>query len=385
MKRTIRIINKAWRCLILIPLMGVLAGCATSDDGSALLRLSANSVAIGAEGGSRTITIATYPKGEEWSASASSEQDWFTIQEQDNSILVTVEPNTSAEERQGELHISSPKSHFTTRTLTVMQEAAEELNLATNAAERYDFDSEGGEYSFSVFTNGSWEISTEAAWISLAKDTVAGKATISTEPNTSEQSLQGVVNVTIGEGEQAQTIEIAVSQGTRAENPYYKLCGKWEITANKWYYSPNGSLNSLDYAPSPSQYYLIFDIEEGVYGESLVMRNFLYPGTALEVRYDKQSEGFIIPFGWMVHTYNMFLYITMVSSTQFSYAMLEVEVIPSADCTALTPQMPSVSGFNHIGFGLWTYNDNGGKVAVGSSARPTMFPMDNIVFRKYQD
>ena len=379
---TTQTFRRAYSFLLLIPL---LAGCATGDDGSTLLRLSANSIVAGADGGSRTITVATYPKGEEWSVSQSEAQSWFTATAEQNALIVTIEPNNSNRERCGELHIVSPKRHFATHTLPVMQEADITLKLATNAAEQYLFDSEGGEYSFSVFINAEWDITTEAEWITLERNVQAGKATIAAEANTSDQDLSGIVVVTIGTREQEQKIEIPVTQGTRAENPYYKLCGKWEITASKWYYSTNGSLNSLDYAPSPSQYCLIFDIEEGIYGESLVMRNFLYPGTSLEVRYDKQSGGFVIPFGWTVHSYSIFFYITMVSSSQFSYASLEVPVTPSVDCTALTPEMPSVSGFNYVGFGLWTYNDNGQKVAVGSSSRPTMYPMGNIIFIKYQN
>ena len=49
----------------------------------------------------------------------------------------------------------------------------------------------------------------------------------------------------------------------------------------------------------------------------------------------------------------------------------------------ITFDMPTVSGFNHVGFGLWTYDENDNKVALGSTYRPTMFPMDEIVLRKY--
>ncbi|MBQ3247494.1 MAG: BACON domain-containing protein [Alistipes sp.] len=368
-------------CLSLLMFLG---GCNGAEGEDAMLRLSAVGVAVGAEGDTKEISVATYPKGEDWDVSQNEDQTWFSCRKSDNKLIVTVAPNYSNTERIGELMLFSPKDHFPAVFLNVWQEAAEVQRHATSAAERYDFDSEGGVYSFSIFTDAEWSISTEAAWLTLEKDLVAGKASIIAEANTTDNTLSGTVTVTIGAGESAESLEIPVTQGTRADNPYYKLCGKWEITASKWYYSPNGSLNSLDYAPNASQYYLIFDIEEGVYGESLVMRNFLYPGTKLEVRYDAESGGFTIPFGWTVLSYNVFFYVTMVSSSQFSYASIEVPVIPSVEHTALTPKMPSVSGFNYIGFGLWTYNDNGIKVAFGSSYRPTMFPMGDILFRKAQ-
>ena len=43
---------------------------------------------------------------------------------------------------------------------------------------------------------------------------------------------------------------------------------------------------------------------------------------------------------------------------------LEVDVLPNEDVTLLTPDLPTVDGFNYVGFGLWTYDENGGKVLV---------------------
>ena len=110
------------------------------------------------------------------------------------------------------------------------------------------------------------------------------------------------------------------------------------------------------------------------------MRDFLYPDTSLEIRYE--DGHIVIPFGWSVYSYTTFLYITLVGERQFSYASLEVEGTPSEDYSTIALDIPAVAGFNHVGFGLWTYNDNGDKVAVGSNYRPTMFPMSPIVFRK---
>lgn len=179
-----------------------------------------------------------------------------------------------------------------------------------------------------------------------------------------------------------QVRDIVISQGTRAENPYFRLLGKWEITAAKWYYSPNGSLNSLDYNPSPADYYLIFDIEQGEYGKTYVMSDFLYPGTSLEIRYDKETGNIVIPFGWTVFSYDTYLYITLVGTSKFSYASLEVDGVPSEDFSSIALELPAVDGFNYVGFGLWTYNDNGDKVALGSRYMPTLFPMGPIVFKK---
>lgn len=93
----------------------------------------------------------------------------------------------------------------------------------------------------------------------------------------------------------------------------------------------------------------------------------------------------MIPFGWTVYSYNVFFYITLVGERQFAYAAAEVDVVPSEDGTILTLNMPTVSGYNWVGFGLWTYDEEENKIALGSTYRPTMFPMGNVTFRKYEE
>ena len=205
---------------------------------------------------------------------------------------------------------------------------------------------------------------------------------MSAEPNLSENPLSAIVTVTSGTGEHKDVVQCVIRQETRAENKYLRLLGQWEITASKWYYSPNGSLNSLDYSPAPKDYCLIFDLVEDKYNETFLMKNFLYPGTELQVRFDRETGGIIIPFGWAVYDSSVFLYVTLVGNRQFAYASVEAKAVPSNDATALSLDLPSVDGFTYVGFGLWTYNDDGNKVAFGYSSRPTMFPMSPIVFSK---
>ena len=52
------------------------------------------------------------------------------------------------------------------------------------------------------------------------------------------------------------------------------------------------------------------------------------------------------------------------------------------DKTALTVELPTVEGFDDVGFGLWTYDEEENKIALGSTYRPTMFPMGSVVLRK---
>ena len=347
------------------------------------LTLSECSVVFTAEGGQKLVAVTPFPAEEEWVLVAGTE-DWALLEAVEGGVRVIVEPNTTTSHRTSQFALTSPEGNFDPYEVVISQEAAEAVSFATSASESYAFDSEGGEYTFTVACNAEWSVNSSAEWLAVecGED---GLVTLSAGVNNYEVDQEAVVTISAGAGEQAQVVEIPVVQGTRANNPYLQLVGKWEIMANKWFYSTNGSLNSLDYNPAPAEYYLIFSIDQGEYGKTLYMRDFLYPGTELEVRYNPETEGFVIPFGWTVLSYDVFFYITVVGGNQFSYASLEVDAIPTGDRTFLSLDMPTVSGFDYVGFGLWTYNDKGAKVAVGSNYRPTMFPMSPISFRKFID
>ena len=343
--------------------------------------LSSHGVVFDAEGGEKSITVTPFPENEEWQLEK-SDSAWATIHAEEGAVRVVATANTTTEPRNHSFVVVSPSGRFEPQEVTISQEAAtlSSTTLTTSAQENYEFDSEGGEYTFTVLSEANWSVESDSSWLTIESDKSTGRVTMRAQRNGTASVLEATVTIS---AEGVEGVEVAVSQQTRENNAYYKLVGRWEITASKWFYSPNGSLNSLDYAPSPADYYLIFSIEEGEYGKSLVMKDFLYPNTHLEVRYDSESGGFVIPFGWTVLSYDVFLYITVVSDRQFSYASLEVSATPSEDGGMITLDMPTVSGFNHVGFGLWTYDENDNKVALGSTYRPTMFPMDEIVLRKY--
>lgn len=356
-------------------------GC--QEDGTSVytyVELSENSVVFDENGATKVIDIRVYPEGTAWQVDVDDQQEWFTFESMSDGVEVTALPNYSGESREGIINITSPEGKFDELELKVVQEAGRELKFSTSLAD-YAFDSEGGRYTFTVMSNYSWKVTSDASWLKVTADET-GLVVLSAEPNLSENALSAIVTVTAGMGDHKDVVQCVVKQETRAENKYLRLLGQWEITASKWYYSPNGSLNSLDYNPSPKDYCLIFDLVEDKYNETFLMKNFLYPGTELQVRFDRETGGIVIPFGWAVYDSSVFLYVTLVGNRQFAYASVEAEATPSNNATALSLELPGVDGFTYVGFGLWTYNDDGNKVAFGYSSRPTMFPMSPIVFNK---
>jgi len=356
-------------------------GC--QEDGTSVytyVELSENSVVFDENGATKVIDISVYPEGTAWQVDADDQQEWFTFESMSDGVEVTALPNYSGESREGIINITSPEGKFDELELKVVQEAGRELKFSTSLAD-YAFDSEGGRYTFTVMSNYSWKVTSDASWLKVTADET-GLVVLSAEPNLSENALSAIVTVTAGMGDHKDVVQCVVKQETRAENKYLRLLGQWEITASKWYYSPNGSLNSLDYNPSPKDYCLIFDLVADKYNETFLMKNFLYPGTELQVRFDRETGGIVIPFGWAVYDSSVFLYVTLVGNRQFAYASVEAKATPSNNATALSLDLPGVDGFTYVGFGLWTYNDDGNKVAFGYSSRPTMFPMSPIVFNK---
>lgn len=377
-----RLIGRSLCTIMIVVSFFVLSGCKALDTEFAYqLTLSESSIVFDMHGAEKSLTVAPFPEKEKWTAAYAEEEDWFTFEAVSDALLVVVEPNFSTESRSGAIILSSPEDHFEPYRVEVLQEGAEPLEFTTTVKD-HEFDSEGGEICFTVTSNYDWTVGYEADWLTVVHEVPSDRMLVLCQPNESEEQRSAILTMYIGEGEQMQVRDVVISQGTRAENPYFQLLGKWEITAAKWYYSPNGSLNSLDYNPSPADYYLIFDIEQGEYGKTYVMSDFLYPGTSLEIRYDKETGNIVIPFGWTVFSYDTYLYITLVGTSKFSYASLEVDGVPSEDFSSIALELPAVDGFNYVGFGLWTYNDNGDKVALGSRYMPTLFPMGPIVFKK---
>lgn len=373
-------------CAIMITaLFFILSGCKESEPEYAYqLTLSENSVVFDMNGAEKSLSVMPFPADEQWTAAYAEEGDWFTFEMTSDALSVTAEPNHSTEPRSGSIILSSPENHFEPYVVGIVQEGACPLEFSTTVQD-HAFDSEGGEICFTVTSNYDWTLGYDADWLTVTHEVPSDKMTVLCQPNESEEPRSAILTMYIGEGEQMQVREVIISQGTRAQNPYLQLLGQWEITAAKWYYSPNGSLNSLDFNPAPADYYLIFDIEQGEYGKSYVMRDFLYPGTSLEIRYDKETGNIVIPFGWTVFSYDTYLYLTLVGTSKFSYASLEVDGVPSEDFTSIALDLPEVEGFNYVGFGLWTYNDNGDKIALGSRYMPTMFPMGPIEFKKHSN
>lgn len=368
--------------IMAVVLLFVLEGCKASGPEIAYqLTLSESSVVFDQNGSEKSLQVLPFPEDEPWDAAYADNEDWFTFEAASESLSVTVEPNHSTESRSGAIVLTSPDGHFEPYRVEVVQEGAEPLEFTTTVKD-HEFDSEGGEICFTVTSNYDWTVGYEADWLTVVHEVPSDRMLVLCQPNESEEQRSAILTMYIGEGEQMQVRDVVISQGTRAENPYFQMLGKWEITASKWYYSPNGSLNSLDYNPNPADYYLIFDIEQGEYGKTYVMSDFLYPGTSLEIRYDKETDNIVIPFGWTVFSYDTYLYITLVGTSKFSYASLEVDGVPSEDFSSIALELPAVDGFNYVGFGLWTYNDNGDKVALGSRYMPTLFPMGPIVFKK---
>jgi|GEM_PF-6297044 len=371
----------------LLPVLAILLFCGSCSEPEPIvvqsLTLSANSVVFDCKGGEQSVAVSPFPESVEWqiTPTAADAEQWYELTKQQNRVVVVAQPNETLSERVSLFYIEVVgESDVEPYAVSVCQEAGRAFDLKTSAPESCLFDSEGDSFTFTVISELQWEATSDSDWLTVERTAERVKVVSAANPD-DKSSRTGKVVVATTDGN--ESFCLTVEQQSRSQNGYLQLLGQWEITATKWFYSPNGSLNELDYNPSQSQYFLIFDLEQGEYGKTFIMNDFLYPSTSLEVKYDKKGGGIVIPFGWSVLSYDVFLYITLINSNKFSFASLEVETIPSADYATMKLNMPKVEGFSYVGFGLWTYDDSGNKVAFGYRSQPTMFPMGDIVFRKY--
>lgn len=260
------------------------------------ITLSADAAVFGAAGGTKTVTV-TAPSTVVWQAATDPTAAWCTIDKRGDVLEVSVGANESEEARVTAVTVSSPSDEFETLTLTVGQEGVSGHSFATNAADSYVIDSEGGHVGFVVLSDIDWNVELDAeaqTWLTVKADP-AGTVTLTAAPNKGEARLKGSVTVSDSKGDEGHSKTIAVEQATRAENPYYKWLGTYEVKAPLWYHATSISSGRKegpdDVTETHTTYYSpACQIVEGIYNESFVIENLLGMNQKLTVMYDKVND-----------------------------------------------------------------------------------------------
>ena len=112
--------------------------------------LSSQGVVFDAEGGEKSIILTPFPENEAWQLEK-SDAEWVAIYAEEGAVRVVAMANTTAEPRNHTFTVVSPSGNFEPQEVLISQEAATlstSKGLSTSAQESYEFDSEGGEYTF---------------------------------------------------------------------------------------------------------------------------------------------------------------------------------------------------------------------------------------------
>jgi len=177
---------------------------------------SDDSVSFDSEGGSTMVSFSTNSSWE-----ASCDADWISIEpssgDGDDSIMVTVEENTTYEERTATITIVVDGEEITIE----ITQAAAETPSAKVSPQSLSFEAEGGSQSISLTANYAWTAESDASWLTLSP--ASGEASddaqsisVKADANEAYTSRSATITFTLSDGQTKATV--SVSQAA-AEEP----------------------------------------------------------------------------------------------------------------------------------------------------------------------
>lgn len=377
--------------------LAIVTGC-KEDDPDPEISVAEPAVLFTSGGGSREIIVKSVNLTEEgWQPS--SDADWCATEKDGDILAIKVEPNISTAIRSALVTLSGGGALFPV-TIDVRQEAGEARTFRVDNLETYSIDSEGGKVVVPVFSNVEWTVVSDAGWIACEKDAESSRILLTASANTSENALEATVTVAPVDETVAEPVTLTVRQGTRAENPYYRWLGHYDIKASTimkqnaetgeldvpaelWFHAH--STNGYVYQEAPGECYgtsyettyttTYCDILEDEYNTSLLLKNFLGAGMVLKLAYDKNTNTVTLPAGWMVAESAweaIYLCCTVVSYTytasqskyttyRAGYNSVELNCSISEDASVVTMAgLPDLSADGCVtGLGLWGMGESG--------------------------
>lgn len=150
----------------------------------------------------------------------------------------------------------------------------------------------GGEINAVVRSNFDWTVSSNNPHFEVTA-APGNMLVIRVGENVDDVSHAALVTVTALSGEKPFSKSFTVTQGTREDNPYYKLVGKWEIYCDQWMLEKE-NLGEGSYAS--------FYLDEYVANQRYMMSEFFWEGTSIDVCYEHANDSvkIMLPLGWAV-------------------------------------------------------------------------------------
>lgn len=253
----------------------------TTEEIADVISLSRSSVAFAEEGGSTTVSVAS---PSQWNANCPD--SWVTLEPKDGLLTISTDNNATGDVRNSTITL---KSGTDEHQISVHQAYSRNaVHLSLSASEAVTFDSEGDKCIFTVLTNGKWEASSEASWLTIARNETNATLTISASQNP-DPGRAATVIITSTDGKTTATRQVAVAQISRDENNYFKILGYYGLYAQNWYYDSK----SLGVGGTGS----FCTIEQNEYGKSFFIKDLFVKGTVIDATYDRRTGLMSIELG----------------------------------------------------------------------------------------
>lgn len=257
-----------------------------------MIALSRNRVAFAMEGGTTAVSVATPSPWE-----ASCPDGWVTLTPADGLLTISAAGNLSDGVREATITVRTASDE---REITVHQAyTSDKVLLSTTASDEISFDSEGETFFFSVVTNGKWDASCDAEWVNVASDPATNTVRIEAPRNPEAHRTAKIVIRSV-KGDVSEQCEVAVSQISRDENPYYRMLGYYGLHAENWFFGrdPIGVSGTGTFCT----------IEEKEYRKTFNIKNLFLNDAVVEAKYDRNTQTLSIELGRVC-------YIREISST----------------------------------------------------------------------
>lgn len=273
------------RCFTLLTVLFILAASScddkTKEEVADVIVLSRSSVAFAESGGTTAVSVAT---PSEWKVSCPD--SWVTLTPEEGLLTISVNGNATDDVRSSKITVQTDSDK---QEIAVSQAFSREtVLLSTTVSDEISLDSEGESVLFTVETNGQWGVSSDADWVSVTSDPVSGTVRIEA-PRNPDAHRNATLTIRSTRGSATESCEVAVSQISREENPYYQMLGYYGLYAENWYYGrqPVGVDGTGTFCT----------VEEKEYRKSFNIKDLFLKGTVVEAKYDKNTHTMSIELG----------------------------------------------------------------------------------------
>lgn len=162
------------------------------------------------------------------------EAEWCTVSLAYGKIAVQAISNSENVERSCKFSIT-PDFAGGMREITVIQAPAGEIILdLSDTSSVHVFDAMGGNYSLSVRSDVSWTAEMDSEYYTLETEASSMVLTVKAPVNNSDENHDAILTIVAGTGSAAAVRQIAISQLTKSQSPYYRFTGEWDMYCSSW-------------------------------------------------------------------------------------------------------------------------------------------------------